>query len=311
MPPAEPPSGEARGAALPRSTPPPGAALAQAYSVCSRLARTHYENFPVGSWLLPRHVRPAVHAVYAYARGADDIADEPRHASRRLEGLDRWEAMLDQALAGRSRDPVFMAVADTIQRHRLPVQLFRDLLTAFRMDARGTRFETWEDLLGYCRYSANPVGRILLRLFGYDSPRTDLLSDHLCTALQLTNFWQDLAADLSRGRVYLPRKEMEELGLANNTKVLSGRSGGLAQGFMGAQISRTRLIFEVAHPLPEALKPPLSLEVRAIAAGGRRILDRLERTGPDPLGRRVRLNWLDRLAIFWQALAPSRPAPAR
>jgi phytoene synthase len=279
--------------------------LPEAYAFCSRLARRHYENFPVGSWLLPRRLRPSVHAVYAFARGADDFADEPWHALSRLQSLDRWQAMLEEAARGRADHPVFVALSDTLRRHRLPLKPFHDLLTAFRMDARGARFETWEDLLAYCRCSANPVGRLLLRLFGYDDPELDALSDPLCTALQLTNFWQDLGTDLRRGRVYLPEKDLRDLGILKSN-LLKRRGGGLARGLVGLQVERTRALYDAARPLPGRLAPPLSWEVRAIAAGGLRILQRVESEGLDPLSERPRLSWLERAAIVCQALLARR-----
>jgi squalene synthase HpnC len=279
--------------------------LARAHALCRRTALGHYENFPVGSWLLPARLRPAVHAVYAFARGADDFADEPEHAADRLERLDRWEAWLGRAAHGEAEHPVFLALADTLRRHALPLQPFRDLLTAFRMDARGTRYRTWEDLLGYCRLSANPVGRLILRLFGYDDVRRDALSDALCTALQLTNFWQDLGIDLRRGRFYLPSEDLERFGIAEGD-LLNGSGGAPLRDLLALEVRRTRELFAAALALPHHLAPPLSWEVRAISAGGRRILDRLEAGGFDPLARRPRLGWGDRLAIVWGAFAPRR-----
>ena len=295
------------------ATRPPAArgtpTLPEAYAFCSRLARRHYENFPVGSFLAPRRLRPAVHAVYAFARGADDYADEPEHSGGRLAALGRWEAMLEEAAQGIARHPVFVALADTIRQHHLPLKPFQDLLAAFRMDARGERFDTWEQLLAYCRFSADPVGRLMLRLFRYDDPELDALSDHLCTALQLTNMWQDLGADLARGRVYMPTKDLQYFGLLNSNLHM-GRAGGLARGLLALQVGRTRALYGAAAPLPGRLRPPLSWEVRAIAAGGRHILDRLEADGLDPISRRPRLGWIDRLAMLWEAFLP-RPGAGR
>lgn len=279
--------------------------LRRAYAHCSRLARRHYENFPVGSLLVPRRLRPAVHAVYAFARGADDFADEPRNAGKRLAALERWERMLEEAAGGRATHPVFVALADTIGRHRLPIQPFRDLLAAFRFDAGGGRFERWESLLEYCRSSANPVGRLMLRLFGYDSPVLDALSDRLCTALQLTNFWQDLGVDVARGRIYLPERDLERFGL-DERDLARGRLAGPLRNLLSFEVARTRALYDAAAPLPGLLRPPLSFEVRAIAAGGRRILGQLEREGLDPLARRPRLRWSDRVAIVWEAVGPRR-----
>lgn len=279
--------------------------LARALAHCRRTALGHYENFPVGSWLLPARLRPAVHAIYAFARGADDFADEPAYEGRRLAELERWEALLERAAAGQAEDPVFVALAEALRRHRLPLQPFRDLLTAFRMDARGVRYRSWDDLLEYCRFSANPVGRLILRLFGHDDPRLDALSDALCTALQLANFWQDLGIDLRRGRLYLPEADLERFGIQQRD-LDAARAGALLRNLLSLEVERTRALFAAAAPLPRLLAPPLSWEVRGIAAGGRRILDRLVAEGLDPLARRPRLGWRDRAAIAWAAIAPRR-----
>ncbi|MGH9409828.1 MAG: squalene synthase HpnC, partial [Vicinamibacterales bacterium] len=184
--------------------------LAEAYAACECLARSHYENFPVASRLLPARMRPHVAAVYAFARIADDIADEgAAPAAERLAALADWGARLDATLAGRV-DPsdahafVFPAVRHSIEACRLPPQLFHDLLSAFAQDVTTTRYAAWNEVLDYCRRSANPIGRLVLRIAGYDRVELDRASDAVCTALQLTNFWQDLAIDWRRGRLYVP-----------------------------------------------------------------------------------------------------------
>ncbi len=306
------------------------APLGEAYAACTRAAR-HYENFPVGSWLLPRRLRPAVHAVYAFARGADDFADEPEHQHHRLQALAEWEEMLREAAAGRAREPIFAALADTIRRHRLPLGPFVDLLEAFRMDARLRDFETWDDLLGYCRLSADPVGRLMLRLFGYEGSGVEAASDALCTALQLTNFWQDLGVDVRRGRFYLPAEDLRRFGLERShllsaatpvrpsaSPLPSPASAGAREAqldplrdLLALEVERTRALYGAARALPLLLRPPLRWEVRAIAAGGERILERIERGGYDTLARRPSLGWSDRVWMAWAALAPAGLAPAR
>ncbi|HEY2107061.1 MAG TPA: squalene/phytoene synthase family protein, partial [Candidatus Binataceae bacterium] len=171
--------------------------LHQAYEFCGRLARSHYENFTIASWLMPREMRRHMYAIYAYARIADDFADEEHDLSK----LDRWEQELDLAYAGSPRHPVFVALADTVRRFDIPRQPFSDLLQAFRSDVDFKGFETMDDLLGYARYSANPVGRLVLYLFGFGDARRQELSDRICSGLQLANFWQDIAVDLTKGRV--------------------------------------------------------------------------------------------------------------
>ena len=271
--------------------------LDEAYAYCSACARRHYENFPVGSWLLPRRLRPAVHAVYAFARHADDFADEPEHEGSRLQALDGWQRHLERAQCGDASHPVFVALADTLQRYRLPLQPFRDLLTAFRMDARRTHYESWEQVLGYCRYSANPVGRIMLRLFGHDEADCDRLSDYLCTALQLTNFWQDLSVDLPRGRCYLPRRDLERQGLAEGDLQLPGIVPARRR-ILAAVSDRTRDLYEEAGPLPARVGGRLAWELRAIVAGGERILEKVVSGSQDPFRNRPRLGREDALPLL-------------
>src|SRR5439155_11902408 len=192
---------------------PVGAArLRDAYVRCAAIARGHYENFTIGSWLLPRRLRRDLAAVYAFARGGDDIADEGPDAGR-LARLAAWDAKLLACARepAASDDPVFLALGHTIATHALPVETLRDLLRAFRRDAAGetARFATFADVLDYCRCSANPVGRIVLALFDYRDAEREACSDDICTALQLTNFWQDVAGDLERGRVYLPAEDLD------------------------------------------------------------------------------------------------------
>ncbi|MGH9347158.1 MAG: squalene/phytoene synthase family protein, partial [Vicinamibacterales bacterium] len=196
------------------------AALASAYAACERDARTHYENFPVASLLLPRAMRPHVAAVYAFARAADDFADEgDRSAAERHALLDGWLRRLHEAASSGEPGPpprrgepanaveIFVALGASIRAHALPVSLFEDLVSAFRQDIQTTRYASWSDLLDYCRRSANPVGRLVLRIAGCRDGALDAASDALCTALQLTNFWQDLRLDAERGRIYMPATE--------------------------------------------------------------------------------------------------------
>src|SRR3989442_3146162 len=174
--------------------------LREAQDFCARLAREHYENFPVASWLVPARVRPAVQAIYAFARIADDFADEDVHEGRRLDRLDEWQGMLDDCYRGEAIHPVFVALRAAVERFDLPRQPFVDLLTAFRMDVTQRRYPDQEALAAYCRLSANPIGRLLLRLFDLDSPTLERQSDAFCTALQLANHWQDVAVDLAKDR---------------------------------------------------------------------------------------------------------------
>jgi squalene synthase HpnC len=284
----------------------------RSYAACEHLARTHYENFPVASRLLPASVRRHVAAVYAFARCADDVADEPgREASARLAILNAYRQNLMQGtrrVAGsgyRLPDPTraefFPALFDTIERFELPVPLFTDLLSAFEQDVMTTRYEAWSSLLDYCRRSANPIGRIVLRLNGYGDDALDRASDDVCTALQLTNLWQDLAGDWSRGRLYVP----EEVWLSHGATSGDLDAGSWTPAWAAALAEcarRTRALFVRGRPVCDGVGGRLRHELRATWLGGTRILDRLETGGLDVFNRRPSLGTTDWAIIAWRTL---------
>jgi phytoene synthase len=279
-----------------------------AYARCLGLARGHYENFPVASRLLPRRTRPHVAAIYAFARLADDFADEGRRSpAARLALLDDWNRRLLEAAAGRVEPgesdaaAVFLALADTMRLYALEVSLFADLLSAFRQDVTVTRYESWEDLLDYCRRSANPVGRLVLRLFGRREARLDAWSDAVCTALQLTNFWQDLAIDWRRGRLYVPLAVVRQTG-AREEDLNAGRMSPEWRAAMTLCADATRALFDAGRPLPDAVSGRLRWELRATWLGGRRILDRLVASRFDVFGTRPQLGWRDAVVIAGRSL---------
>jgi phytoene synthase len=274
-----------------------------AYAACLRLARAHYENFPVASRLLPKPSRKYVAAIYAFARLADDFADEgDRPPGARLALLDDWQRRLEQATAGRVDDDgsdagrIFVALADTIRVHRLEPGLLSDLLSAFRQDVTVTRYEDWDSLLDYCRRSANPVGRLVLRISGYRDPRLDAASDAVCTALQLTNFWQDLERDFRQGRVYLPQAVVRAHG-ADEQDIGRRRMTPAWRAALGEAASRTRHLFDEGRPVADLVRGRLRWELRATWLGGVRILDRLEAAGFDVFHRRPALGWPDAVVI--------------
>ncbi len=270
-------------------------ALKGAYAHCQLVARRHYENFPVASLLLPRRMRPHVAAVYAFARTADDFADESTYAGRREELLAGWRARLDRAASGTAPGadgPIFAALSHTIEAHRLPVQLLHDLISAFEQDVRVSSYDTLEELLAYCRLSANPVGRLVLHLAGRAEPDLLAMSDPICTALQLTNFWQDVAVDLDKGRCYLPRDDMRRFGCTPHT-VESRRADAAFVRLLGHQIERTRRLFDQGAELPSRVGGRLGFELRLVLLGGRRVLDRIERAGCDVFARRPVLTAAD------------------
>lgn len=290
-------------------------AVADAYAVCARDARRHYENFPVASWLLPRDARPHVAAVYAFARAADDFADEGDLApADRHRLLDSWRDRLrDAASSGRPgpapqpgepphAPAIFLALGETIRTCSLPIVLFEDLLSAFRQDVDVTRYSGWSDVLDYCRRSANPVGRLVLRIVGRHTPQLDGWSDDVCTALQLTNFWQDLERDYTRGRVYLPVEEQRAHG-ALEEDLAAGLITPAWQAALASAALRTRVLFNAGRPICDAFEGRLGFELRATWLGGTRILDRLAASRFNVVDRRPTLGVRDAPWFAWKLLA--------
>jgi phytoene synthase len=281
--------------------------LDQAYAACEQLAREHYENFPVASILLPRAMRAPISAIYAFARRADDFADLPGlDDGERLRRLDDWSDRLARCLSSQqpsatAEDLVFVALADTIRVHKLPVKLFEDLLSAFRQDVMVKRYGTWEDVLDYCSRSANPVGRLVLRVAGYDDPRLERASDAVCTALQLTNFWQDFAADWGQGRLYVPLADLDEAG-ARKEDLDAGRLTPEWRRALRAVGARTRALFTAGRPVCDGVSGRLRLELRLTWLGGSRILDLLEETDFDLLRTRPALSKGDAVPLVWRAV---------
>ena len=259
--------------------------LDAAYASCEDAARAHYENFPVASVLLPSRMRHHIAAVYAFARAADDFADEgERPDEERLHLLDGWHERLQRTITDLPQLPpgprepdnapaIFKALGHTIRHCDLPVELLTDLLSAFRQDVTVRRYQNWEALFDYARRSANPVGRLVLRIAGYRSESFDEWSDSICTALQFTNFWQDVQVDFARGRVYLPQSELARHGAAVTD--LSTQAAPARRALQQA-VLRTRQLFDAGRPLCDAVSGRLRYELRATWLGGSRILDRLD-----------------------------------
>jgi phytoene synthase len=275
-----------------------------AFAHCESRARAHYENFPVASWLLPAALRPHVCAIYAFAREADDFADEPQYAGRRLERLDAWENRLDRTLAGDADHPVFVALGETIRRFDLPDRWLRDLLDAFRQDCRVERYDDWDELLDYCRRSANPVGRMVLHLFGYRDERRGEWSDSICTALQLTNFWQDVGRDWAKGRVYLPARDRLRHGVSEEDLAAQRCHDGF-RSLIAELVERTRGSFQDGRPLLTRVRGRLALELRCVWHGGCRILDKIETAGCDVFRRRPEIGRVDVALAAGRALLGS------
>lgn len=264
----------------------------------------HYENFPVASLLIPRALRPAVEALYAFARSADDIADEGGASdAERLAGLAHYQAQLDAIEAGKAPEgELFERLAAVVKRHELPVALLRDLLDAFAQDVVKKRYANFTELADYCRRSANPVGRLMLRIFGCASAENDARSDAICTSLQLINFWQDVAIDLDKGRIYLPEEDRRRFGVTEES-LFKRQSSEAFRALMRFEIERARAMMLEGAPLARALPGRFGWEIRLVVQGGLRILEKIEANGFDALHQRpqlVRSDWP------WLALRAAR-----
>jgi len=277
----------------------------EAYQYCQQMAKQHYENFPVASLMLPADVRKAVTVIYAFARTADDFADEGELTDdERLAALDDYQQKLEKVYAQQSvDDPVFIALADVIQNHQLPPQPFERLLSAFRQDVTKTRYADFGEVMDYCRRSANPVGELLLRLYKMATPRNIALSDGICSALQLINFLQDIEQDyVENQRIYLPQDEMERHQVSE-THIRKQLSDAAIQQLLRQQIERARKILKAGAPLGRILPGRLGLEMRLIIYGGTRILYRLHQQSDNGFTR-PRLRFSDKVWVVWRALFP-------
>jgi squalene synthase HpnC len=273
---------------------------AEAREYCRRLARSHYENFSVASWFLPGRLRQHFFNVYAYCRISDDLADEVGDSATSLQLLDQWEAELGACYAGRARHPVLVALAETVHKFEIPKYEFVDLLTAFRQDQSVGRYETFDDLLGYCRYSANPVGHLVLYLCGYRDAERQQLSDTTCTALQLANFWQDVSADFSKGRIYLPLEDLRRFGVSEEA-IRDGENTSAFCEMLKFEVERAREWFTQGLPLIAKVDRTLATDIELFSRGGQEILNAIERQHYAVLGRRPAISNARKLALFGRA----------
>jgi len=272
--------------------------LRDAYAICWQIACRHYENFPIGSLLLPRPLRRHLAAIYAFARIADDYADEgTRSRGERLALLDAWERQLDQAYRGAPSSPVFVALADTVERFAIPPEPFRALLEAFRYDADFRPFPSFADLRNYCRHSADPVGHLVLYLFGYRDRERQALADEVCTGLQLANFWQDLAIDTAKGRLYVPLADLEQFGVIPE-QVCAGPRDERVRSLIAFQVDRARGFLQRGLALSQRVDRRLAREVRLFALGGLAILERIEKSDFDVFSSRPTLSRWDRVRLL-------------
>jgi len=287
---------------LPRhyATPAEAPDLDQARQYCRRLARTHYENFSVASWFLPAHLRQHFFNVYSYCRIADDLGDEVGDSRVALRLLEEWEAELSACYQGNPRHPVFVALAETVVKFDIPQQTFADLLQAFRQDQIIRRYPTFQDLLGYCRYSANPVGRLVLYVCGYRDPERQALSDATCTALQLANFWQDVSLDYGKGRMYLPLEDLERFGVREEDIASEHNTPAFCE-MMRFEVERARDWFRRGFALVERTDRELAIDIELFSRGGQGVLDAIARQRFKVLGRRPAISKTRKLA--WVARA--------
>jgi squalene synthase HpnC len=291
-------------AALPPSYRIPAVApsLDQARAYCKNLAESHYENFHVASWFLPRALRPHFHSIYAYCRISDDLGDEVGDRAASLALLDLWGRELDACYEGRARHPVFVALAETIRACSVPKEPFADLLVAFRQDQTVTRFPTMDDVLAYCRYSANPVGRLVLYACTEVNEENFRLSDATCSALQLANFWQDVRLDLGKGRVYLPQADMQRFGVTEET-ISAGSVTPEFRALMRHEVDYARSLFGQGLPLIDRVNRELALDLDLFSRGGLEILRAIEQRDYDVLSARPAISKTTKLQLAFRAVS--------
>ena len=295
----------ARGwAALPGSyrIPEKPPTLAEARAWCKHLAETHYENFHVASWFLPEALRPHFHAIYAYCRVSDDLGDEVGDTQQSLALLDIWGRELDACYEGRARHPIFVALAETIRACNIPKEPFADLLTAFRQDQVVKRYATMDEVLRYCRYSANPVGRLVLYTCGYRDEERFRLSDATCSALQLANFWQDVRVDWAKDRVYIPQDDMQRFGVTDST-IEQGIATPEFRALLKHEVEFARDLFHQCLPLINIVNRDLALDLDLFSRGGLEILNAIERQDYDVLSARPAISKRTKLGLALRAVS--------
>jgi squalene synthase HpnC len=288
--------------ALPESYRIPATApsLEEARLYCERLAKSHYENFSVATWFLPKRLRQHFYNVYAYCRISDDLGDEVGDPQQSLELLEHWETELNACYAGSPKHPVFVALAETVKQCSIPKHEFSDLLIAFRQDQTVTRFETFNDVLAYCRYSANPVGHLVLYLCGYRDVERQRLSDYTCTALQLANFWQDVSVDYGKGRIYLPLEDLRRFGVTGD-EIAERRATPQFVAMMKFEVERARDWFSRGLPLVKMVDRELAIDLELFSRGGQEILNAIERQGYDVLRARPEISKPRKLMLVLRA----------
>jgi squalene synthase HpnC len=283
-----------------RSRPGTESHMAEAFDACEQLARSHYENFSVGTRLLPKTARRHLYAVYAFCRGVDDLGDEA--TGDRLALLDDWEEQLRLCYQGTPTHPYFTALHATIREFGIPQELFRKLVEANRRDQRILHHPNFEELLDYCDHSANPVGRIVLHVLGHTDPKMHQLSDHTCTALQLANFWQDVRRDREKGRIYLPADDMRRFGVTEGD-IASGHATPAFRSLMKFQVERARDLFMKGYPLADMVRGRFRIDLALFTAGGLSVLQAIERLDYDVLALRPEVGGRRKARLIASAVA--------
>jgi squalene synthase HpnC/squalene synthase HpnD len=281
--------------------PPSGCSVAEAERYTRQLATHHYENFKVVSWLLPRRLHQHFYNLYAYCRWADDLGDEISDAGKALALLNEWDQELRDCYAGKPAHPVFVALRETISALDIPIDPFSDLLIAFRQDQAVRRYATWNDVFDYCRYSANPVGRLVLYLCGYRDAERQRLSDATCTALQLANFWQDVTRDLQKGRIYIPLEALAAHGISEED-IVQRRFDARYVALMKELVARTRQLFAEGMPLARSVDSALRVDIEMFSRGGLAVLDAIESIGYNTLEHRPSIPKSKQVSLLLRAL---------
>jgi len=282
--------------AIPQSAP----SLQESQKYCQRLARSHYENFSVATWFLPKQLRQDFLNVYAYCRISDDLGDEVGDPMVSIALLDEWQGQLDACYEGNPRHPVFVALSETVRKFRIPKHEFSDLLIAFRQDQTVARFETFEDVVAYCRYSANPVGHLVLYLCGYSDAERQQLSDYTCTALQLANFWQDVSVDYAKGRIYIPLEDLRHYSVTEEDLAQKCNTVAFCD-MMKFEVQRAREWFRRGLPLVKKVDPQLAVDLELFSRGGQEILNAIERQRFAVLGNRPIISRRRKFALVARA----------
>jgi len=276
--------------------------LGACYRYCESLCRARHHNYPVASMFARSQLRKHIFALFAFARVADDFADEKAYEGRRARELDRWEEQLHAAYRGHADHPVFVALADTVDKFALPITEFTELLSGFRTDLERRRYATFDELRSYTRQAAEPIGRLLLYIAGYRAPELHAFADDLSTAVAVARLIQDVSDDWQRGRVYLPAEDLRHFGVTE-ADIASRRVGPAVGALVRYEVARTRALFERARPLVDLTGADLAVELALTWHGGMRILDEIAATGPRLLAQRPQLDNVDKALVVARSLA--------